>query len=474
MAQLLSSYLQVDKKKLEQKGVFDAVIGLDTRLFLDPHLLKKTKIPDFKKSRDEIKKYYSDIIRLLLVYRKTKKRRPLQEALKRLTFKETKGVFIGYGIHGGDGNAIGPDLARRLLDTALDILDMGIYDPEIFELIGLFEEDFGADRLSDMTIAIIRDDIYSYTERIAQELTLREDKLIDWREGEKVYKLLKHPAARRPIIFLPQELLRDLPVALDREGIDHVVATNEELRRRLNRMIGAVWKSKLHKLKKKDLRYLIFSDKKNISELINAYKISEADHYDFEDDPAGEVKWFEIGNEFAKSNPLQLQLKEKNLDELEQVVRKIVMQFKKLVEVNGLSKNLYYKYKPLHERFAQRLFFAVADSYCEADDLDISREPDAGSGPVDFKFSHGYRERVLVETKLTSSKRVVHGFVKQLPAYQESEGTKRGFYVVIRTTRSETQIKELLELKETLSSEGKRLPSIVVVDARLKPSASRR
>lgn len=472
MIKHLSEYLKVSEKVLENKGVFNSVIGMDTRLFLDPHLLKSTQLAEFKESRTKILDHYSDIIRLLLAFKKTNSLRAKRSALARLTFKEIKGLSIGYGNQTGDGNAIGRELANKLLTSAMEILDMGIEDPEIFELIGLFEDGFGADRLSDMTISIIKEDIYAYTQRVATEIGVDNGKLMTLNCGGQSYSLPRSPLTRYPILFLPKELLRDLPVALDWEGIDHVVSTNRQLRERLNEMIGIVWKNKI---KKYQIRSLIMSNKDNLVELLNAYKSSEAAHYDFDRDPLGEISWLSIGHQYVDQYPVELKVEKQTLDEVESVVLSIVNQFKRLIEVNGLNKNMYdTSGDPLPERYAQRLFFAIADGYCAHNNLDISPETNSGSGPVDFKISKGYDSKVLVETKLTSSKRVVHGFETQLPTYQMSEKTNRGIYLVIKNTRSNKQIVDLRRSIKNAEEQGEKFPKVIIVDAVVKPSASRR
>ena len=62
MAKLFSDYFGLKHEDFEKLGVFDPVIGYDTHLFLDPHLLKNTQIPEFLDSRSEIIKYYTNII----------------------------------------------------------------------------------------------------------------------------------------------------------------------------------------------------------------------------------------------------------------------------------------------------------------------------------------------------------------------------------------------------------------------------
>lgn len=472
MAQTLSSYLGLDEKALDSKGVLNSVIGVDTHLFLDPFLLKKTTIPEFSNSYKNLEDYFVPIITLLSAST-TKKDRAWQEAYKRLIFKEVRGVSIGYGAHSSDGSAIGPKLAEKLVDSGIEIILMGIKDPEIFQLIGLFEEDFGADRLSDMTIAILKNDFYLFTERIAKEREVKN--LVKFETATKEYWLPKHPSKKNPLIFLPHELLRDLPVALSWEGIDHVVSVNQELRNRLNQMIGTAWKDKITK---KELRDIIFRDKTNIEDLVKAYKNSNAKHYDFEKDPIGEVVWYHLGKQFAEANKFGLILSTLTIDGLQDLVREIVMQFKKSIEQNGLKEHLYvkerFKYKARHERYSQLLFYAVADVSCQYNNLDLSREPNAGNGPVDFKLSRGYNARVLVEIKLSSNTKLIQGFKKQLPAYQDSESTKRSIYVVLRVTRQDNQIKELLKLRDELVKSGQTVPEIIVIDARLTPSASRR
>src|SRR2546430_8635948 len=51
-------------------------------------------------------------------------------------------------------------------------------------------------------------------------------------------------------------------------------------------------------------------------------------------------------------------------------------------------------------------------AYCVANNLEITPEADTGSGVVDFKFAASYVTRVLVETKLSNNKKLVHGYGK--------------------------------------------------------------
>ncbi|MEZ6192419.1 MAG: hypothetical protein R3C45_14180 [Phycisphaerales bacterium] len=78
------------------------------------------------------------------------------------------------------------------------------------------------------------------------------------------------------------------------------------------------------------------------------------------------------------------------------VVFKVIDHFKQLVENNGLNEVIY----PCKEKASQLLFFAIADAYCRANNLDLSPEVDSGRGPVDFKVSSGSDIRVLVYSSL--------------------------------------------------------------------------
>jgi hypothetical protein len=210
--------------------------------------------------------------------------------------------------------------------------------------------------------------------------------------------------------------------------------------------------------------------------LIETYKKSVSVPYDFDRDPRGLFDWDEIGRECAEQFPLALLLtRPKTLTDLRQILDAIIRQFRRNIEDNKLYEVLYDDdEKPRRERFSQRLFYAIADSYCAANNVDISREPDAGSGPVDFKLSVGYNGRVLVEVKLSSNPRLVHGFESQLPTYQQSEATEEAVYLIMRVPGSDSSIKSILELRREAQDSGRKVPDIVVIDARPKKSASKR
>ncbi len=457
MAQQLSTYLNIKSDDLENAGILDTVIGVDTHLFVDPLLLSSAKASEFKNSRQEVERRYSEIL-LLLSKSEKREDRAWRGAQARLVFRELPGTAIGYSAKSDSGRGIGPVLGCRLLESASEIIKLGISDPVIFELLGLFEEDFGADRLSDMTIRIIRYDLYEYTDRMSRELGLKD--LARLRTTTKTYQVPHHPSRTKPLIFLLTEILRDLPIAQSWDGIDAVAAHNRALRQRINDMVAGIW-GKRKRIPKPDLRRAIFENPTALKELIRVYKESRPRAYDFATDPAGEVRWYFFGKDSATRFPLALAFQPaEGLPGVQRVVENIVAQFKRNIEENGLREHLYREDgSPLHERYSQRLFFAAADTYCAASNLDLSREPNGGNGPVDFKVSSGYEARVLVEIKLSSNPHLVQGFENQLPAYEKSENTTSSFYVVIRVTESERQIKQVQEIHNKARTAGKKVPS---------------
>lgn len=469
----LSDHLKVEPAKLDGLGVFDAYIGVDSLLFIDPQLLQTAAIPEFKNSHNRVREYYKELIILLSASEK-KFDKAWMEAWKRLVFRELSGVAIGYGKKNGRGSGIGPALAKRLVESAHEIIRMGIKDPAIFELLGLFEEDFGADRLSDMAIRIVKEDIFAYTQRVSNELGIKTD--VEVKVNDRTYHC---PGIEgKPLFFLPKELLRELPVALSWEDISKVTQLNEELRRRLNALIAKVWGGK-EKPSKKEIKKFLLSSPDDLVALLEAYKRTPSVPYDFEHDPTGLIKWEKVGQQFAFANSLQLSLpKSPTLKQVEEVVTRIIKQFQKNIELNNGKLLLYDKkgevFKPLHERYAQLLFYSVADAYCQANNLDLSPETNSGSGAVDFKFSQGYILKVLVEVKLSSNKNLLSGLTEQLGAYEQSEGTDSSMYVVVKVTQSSESITKLIKYRDELVKTGKKVPEIFIVDATILPSASKR
>ncbi|MFA5633957.1 MAG: hypothetical protein WCY00_00630 [Candidatus Dojkabacteria bacterium] len=475
MIRRLNDYLNISNKELARYGAFNSFLGIDTKVFLDPLLLGNLNTPEFSASRDRIREYYRKII-VLLNASKEEGDVAWIEAFKRLKVKEIKGFSIGYGNHSDDGNGIGSKLAEAIVRRAKEIVDMGIEDPEIFELIGLFEEGIGADRLSDLTIKIVHKDLLAYSARITQEIGFSN--LIAVKYKENKYFLPRNPLGTKPIYFLPQNALRDLPIALDWDEIEIVTNFNIELRKKVNQAVSEVWQKSV-KEKKKKMMQVIRQDPEILKSMIEAYKHSKGKGYDFENDPNVEIKWLSIGQKIAKENPIKISASKKYTKKsVCKILDQIIKQYKKLIEFNGLNNELYRKEGskliPHHERVAQRIFFAIADTYCAANNIGINREPNAGSGSVDFKFGIGYEDKILVEIKLSKNPGLKNKYRSQVDIYMKAEGTEESIYLVIKVTEKSKQLEELIEIDEEAKNLGQKVPKLYVIDGTIKPSASKR
>lgn len=132
--------------------------------------------------------------------------------------------------------------------------------------------------------------------------------------------------------------------------------------------------------------------------------------------------------------------------------------------------------EPRDERIVHATAAAMWNSLCALADVDMSREPDAGRGPVDFKFSAGWHRRALIEVKLLSSSKLFQGADAQLPQYLASEQVSCAYYLCVGFTDRDLSPERLALVRDTCADYETRSGSVVIprfIDARPKLSASR-
>lgn len=467
-----SDYLGVSEDDFSRTGAFNVVVDLDTRLFIDPSLLRVTSVPEFAESYAKLRRRFADV---LLLLRRSQVEGDLfwRNAEHQFNFPEVEGTCIGYAKTSTSGSGMGRGLQREILRTAKTIIDAGTEEPELFELLALFEKGVGADRISDMTARIIYDNLLSFSERVFVELGVETASL---EYGGRPYSTVINSFNELPLVLVPKELLRTLPLATCWSDVDYVCSENEELRRRLNFDIGETWRSLSARVPKSRIKELLLENPELLQDLIDTYRSKEPTPYDFGEDPSGEAGWYLAAKEAVVQVPLELELPANpRAEQVFSVVGSICQNFKELVEANGLSKLLYRKDgKPKHESASQLLFFGIADAYCRANNLDLSPESDSGRGPVDFKVSSGYAARTIVEVKLSKNSKLLQGFERQVRAYERAERATHVVYLVIMVhARADQALERLYGLKNSLSTQGRRTPEIRVVDGRVKASASK-
>jgi hypothetical protein len=474
MPKRLSTLFNITPQSLADKGVFNSFIDIDSKLYVDPSLLEFSKIPEMNGAFAKFKDHFENI---LLLINKCEQKRGMfwNELINKLTFKESPIIFLGYAGKGNHGNGIGKKLASKLREISYDLVKNGIQSPKIFELIGLIQEDIGPDRISDMTLNIIEPYLIEYTERICKELKINCQK---YQYNNRSIMLPYNTYNKRHILLLPKDILRNIPIANDWSDYDIIYYANDEIKRKINKLIGTTWKEATYNKNKMILKRVLLKYPQLVQDLIDKYDHKIKKPYDFDIDPAGEVTWAKYTDTVASKFPLDLKYLTLNSpSDVFQIVIKICQKFKELIENNGWYEILYNpinKNDLLNERIPQKLLYGVAESYCEANNLDLTRESNGGIGPVDFKISRGYFAKVTIEVKYSSNPKLLDGYKKQLESYNRAEKSTNSIYLVIKTNSSNKKIEDLRKYRNEEVLHGKIMPEIIVIDGMWQKTASKR
>jgi hypothetical protein len=279
---LFSQRFKVDPKRLAAMGLFDPILNGDTRLFIDPVLLRTTRNQMLRVSGTAaFNQYFGNIIRVL---RKSTSQGdlPCRNASRILNLEERPELCLGYGGSSTRGRSVAGQIKTRILATAHEIIKLGIEDPELFSLLGLLEDGVGPDTIGDMTTNAILPAITALTEESAKALGLKTGK----QPIGEVASLLVNPFSGVPILLIPLDMLRDLPVASDWSDVSFAAAQNEEIRQRVNRYIGEIWKQSIRE-QKSAIRSHALGSKEAFKAIMDAVYLLDDDHYDYSGDLEG-------------------------------------------------------------------------------------------------------------------------------------------------------------------------------------------
>lgn len=273
-----SEIFKISVDALEAKGVFNADVDSDSQLHIDPSLFKGCSIQEFVGAYDEFNGYFAKVFTALVPYARSNQRF-FNQLVQHLSFREIANTCLGYSVSGTHGSGIGGKLARQVATTILDIYDIGINNPVVFEMMPFFEEGIGADRISDMSAYLLIRRLIDYTQRVCNELDIP-----------------MHPSVRlngRPIdlpnyrnvgyVFVPYEVLCDLPTVKSYDDIDSVCHYNYMFRRRICQAIGERW-TDFKNAPKYRIKQFLLENPEMFQEFINEYEQTKHQPYNFVSD----------------------------------------------------------------------------------------------------------------------------------------------------------------------------------------------
>ncbi|MBV7259500.1 hypothetical protein [Erythrobacter crassostreae] len=466
---LFSSHFGIDPDKLASAGLLDPILNSDTQLFIDPLLVRKSDNKHIRKSgKDELYHSLGKVVRLLTIS-KDEGDAAWIGAFEALDLRERPETGLGYGSSSRSGSSRPPELRHAILRTIKEIISLGVNDLDMIPFMPAFQDDVGADTLSDLATNAMLPTLSKLTEKFSKKHDLAAR---NWGARYGKRKLPANPFDDRyPIISVPRDLLRELPIATDWSDVKRVISTNRELRENINLMFGNIAKVTVSQ-RKAALKKAALQSDELLQKLISAVAAA-ADSYDEKADLDGIFIFRQLLNSNHKAfRNLISAPKGTDKSDLMSVVLAIITVFQDLIEKNDLWKLLWHCDRPRKERAAQLVFFGIAKILCAANNIDINPESNSGGGPVDFAFSRGAKEKLVVEIKLSKGQ-VVAGYRRQLERYKAAAGTNLAVMLIIDVGGIGRKLRDIEHLAEKARESGDRASEIFVVDAKPQRSASK-
>lgn len=426
---LASAHFQI--VPAEADDWFDTILDVDTELFLDPFLVFKETTCRWSDAHALLIKHFNRAFILIAQSGQNQASLSYKKALRLLEFREPKELCLGYTARGTSGSGSGGKLGRLMAQAIEAAIRRGLTHPSHFEELGVLQEGIGADRISDTACTILKPKLIEYTQEVARRhaLPLAGHELYAasfdsqrQRFERSIVEVPTNPVTNGPLLFVPRRFLRELPQLNKDDWWSHY--ENEQLRDDLNyEVMGNVDKGTIVATARANMD--------SVRRWTKAKEAAPAHPYDFGRDPKGVVQWEHAAAAFTQANPLAI-APAADASAFDAVIDVVIEQFRLFIEEQRGWSLLWDGAKDKPESAVQLVFYGIARNYCRANNIVLDPETDLGRGPVDFKFSNGYRHRAHLEVKKLHNGKFWNGLDLQLPAYMSSDDVQKGRFVAIR------------------------------------------
>ncbi len=434
--------------------MFDPILNFDTKVFVEPLMLKDSKSSIIKASYQNYKAFFAHLL-LLLQKSEVKGDKCWRAAKKMVDFPEYQYTCIGYSSGTTDGRGSGIEFNDKILQSAIEIVDKAEGNPEIFLLLPLLEEGIAGDRISDMAQNIIDDDICQYTQDIMAKIGLKGDYRHSTRNFNS-YKLLFNPYSKTPIKLIPSDILLSLPVADDIDTlVEEMSAHNARLRAFVNRDIGNIWLEMTKADRKSKLLKELKTNKEFFVETLKALKEYKFEHYDLETDYKGLYKWLENSQDFINVE-LSKEVRNcpDNLEALSFAVTAIINHFRDTIENKEIWRTFWTEhgseYRHVRVFYSQMLFFTVGNTWLSSQASNIKIDLKYGTKNIDLEFSVSGKHRLIIHIKHANNTVLKKSYEKILEKCRGLNNEKHIYLIMNFKEELASQLKDIKIIENPL------------------------
>lgn len=460
---------QVDSEILKSYGAVDISLVCDVPLFVDPMLI-------FNSDNEKYRELHNSIIRYFhFLYSKAKQGLSPKELDAWFNFSEVPNNWLGYSLCGNRGLALGKKYAKFLYDNiAFAINTNNISESVHIEKVMLLYEGSGKDKISDLTVNLIKGFLCEYTETFALRYINRE--FLERFPVEKAYfnydtesfvskefvlpYIYNKKGSKEFVLLTPYDILREDEPAINKkdflDSYDRIrtVIENDTLRTYVNNYIGLAVREyeKEQRRKRKPIneKSIKQTEKWAFQDVVREYpelydyyiKMREKDTHEIRSQCIEELDMQSNKLLVSSKNIINLfenfnyQRNEK-LTAREEAKERLKF-FKHIIEDCDGYKNLYVKGVQIaHENDLQRLFRFV----WYGTNYKVDAESNNGRGQTDFIISKGQNNQNIIEFKLASNTKLSHVFT-QVKVYETANCSEGSLIVIFYFSEEEYILSE--------------------------------
>ena len=442
-----SDHFNIDKQKLNELGVFDPILNFDTKVFVEPLLLRESSSPIIKNSYQNYKTFFANLL-LLLRKSETVGDRCWRAAKRIVDFPEYEYTCIGYSKGDTEGLGSGIKFNDQILQSAKEIVDLANGNPEIFLLLPLLEKGIAGDRISDMVQGIIDEDICEYTKDIMAKIGLKGNCHYSTKNFRS-YSLPRNPFSNIPIKLIPSDILLNLPVADNIDSlVEEMTTYNARLRDLVSRDIGLIWIEMTKAERKSTLLKELKTNKEFFVETLKALKEYKFEHYDLETDYEGLYKWLENSQDFIK---VELAKETRhcpdNLESLSFAVTAIIHHFRDTIENKEIWRTFWTKYRSEYRHvrvyYSQMLFFTVCNAWLASQDSNIKMNLKYNAKHIDLEFAISGKYRIVIHVKHANNTSLEKSYKAILETCRDLNNEKHLYVIMNFKEEPASQLKEI-------------------------------